>query len=55
MFVFTDKKENINEFIDLIKTELNIKEIEFIDNELNFVEIELKPNYETLGKKLVNI
>lgn len=52
IFVFTDKKENIDEFIELIKSELNIKEIEFINNEFRFVEIELKPNYETLGKRI---
>lgn len=52
LFVFADKKENINDFIELIKNELNIKDIKFINDELDFVEVELKPNYESLGKRL---
>jgi len=52
IFVYTERNESINEFLELIKSELNIKEVNFIKNELDFVEIELKPNYETLGKRL---
>ncbi|MBC7194354.1 MAG: class I tRNA ligase family protein, partial [Caldisericia bacterium] len=52
MYIYTMNRENIDEFLDLIKSELNVKEIEFIEDEMNFVEIELKPNYEVVGKRL---
>lgn len=49
IFIYSEKRENIDQFIDLIKNELNIKNIEFIENETDYVEIVLKPNYEILG------
>jgi isoleucyl-tRNA synthetase len=52
MYIYTFEREDVKEFIDLIKNELNVKEVEFIDNESNFVELDLKPNYENLGKRL---
>ncbi len=52
LYIYTTNKESVDKFLDLIKSELNVKEIEFIDDEMNFVEIDLKPNYETLGKRL---
>jgi isoleucyl-tRNA synthetase len=52
MYIYTLEREDVKEFIDLIKNELNVKEVEFIDNESNFVELDLKPNYENLGKRL---
>ncbi|MBP7139496.1 MAG: isoleucine--tRNA ligase [Caldisericia bacterium] len=51
MYINSNKKENIEDFIDLIKGELNIKEVKFIDDEDDFVEINLKPNLDILGKK----
>lgn len=51
IYIYSNKKENIEDFIDLIKGELNIKEVKFIDDEDDFVEINLKPNLDILGKK----
>ena len=51
IYIYSEKKENIEDFVDLIKSELNVKEVKFIDNEDDFVEINLKPNLDILGKK----
>jgi len=51
IYVFSEKKENVEGFIDLIKSELNIKEVKFVDSEDDFVEINLKPNFEILGSR----
>ena len=37
---------------DLIKSEVNIKEIEYLDNENGFIKKKIKPNFVALGKKL---
>jgi len=45
-------KENLKHFIKLIKEELNIKEVLFIDDESKFVKLSIKPNFRILGKKV---
>jgi len=37
---------------ELIKSEVNVKEIEYIDNDSGFIKKKIKPNYVALGKKL---
>ncbi len=37
---------------DIIKAEVNIKEIEFISGENNIIHKEIKPNFKTLGRRL---
>lgn len=59
ILIYTEKKFDIEEFKDLIKEELNVKDIKLIDNEFDFVNIYLKPNYELIssrfGKYLNNL
>jgi len=45
-------KDKINPYLDIIKEELNIKEIEFSDQPQLYVNYEIKPNYKLLGPKL---
>lgn len=49
--IFSEKMKDIENFIDLIKSELNVKEVEIINDELQFVNVELKPNFEILGAR----
>jgi len=51
IYVYSEKREDIEDFIDLIKSELNVKEVIFIDKEEDFVDINLKPNFEILGSR----
>ena len=44
-------KEIIGDLIDLIKEELNIKEIEFVSDMSNYMNISIKPNFKELGPK----
>jgi isoleucyl-tRNA synthetase len=37
---------------DLIKTEVNIKEVEYLTADNSFIKKKIKPNFQTLGKKL---
>jgi isoleucyl-tRNA synthetase len=37
---------------DLIKSEVNVKEIEFLDSDNSFIRKRIKPNYVALGKRL---
>ncbi|MCX8064809.1 MAG: isoleucine--tRNA ligase [Candidatus Hydrogenedentes bacterium] len=47
-------KEKLSSYLDIIKEELNIKEIEFSEEPHLYVDYELKPNYKLLGPKLGN-
>jgi len=51
IYVYSEKREDIEDFIDLIKSELNVKEVIFIDKEEDFIDINLKPNFEILGSR----
>jgi isoleucyl-tRNA synthetase len=45
-------KQQIEKIEDLIKSEVNIKEIEYLDNANGFIKKKIKPNFVALGKKL---
>ncbi|EHL16505.1 isoleucyl-tRNA synthetase [Peptoanaerobacter stomatis] len=52
--VVVDKniKEVIGELTELIKEELNVKNVEFAQDITSFMNYDIKPNFATLGKKL---
>lgn len=45
-------KEQLRIVEDLIKAEVNIKEIEYMDSDNTFISKKIKPNFVVLGKKL---
>lgn len=45
-------KQHIEHVAEIIKTEVNIKNIEFVDLQNNFLKKTVKPNYKILGPKL---
>ncbi|MEP7376913.1 MAG: isoleucine--tRNA ligase [Chitinophagaceae bacterium] len=45
-------KEQLQKVEDLIKAEVNVKEIEYIDPDNTFISKKIKPNFVALGKKL---
>lgn len=45
-------QRQIEKIEDLIKSEVNIKEIEYLDNANGFIKKKIKPNFVALGKKL---
>ncbi|MCL2722253.1 MAG: isoleucine--tRNA ligase, partial [Treponema sp.] len=47
-----DEKKSLIEMADIIREELNVKEIIFSDNEEDLVEYEVKANFRVLGKEL---
>ena len=47
-----DMREQIGKIEDLIKSEVNIKEIEYLDNTNGFIKKKIKPNFVALGKRL---
>jgi isoleucyl-tRNA synthetase len=47
-----DEKKSLLEMEDIIREELNVKEIVFSDNEEALVEYEVKANFRVLGKEL---
>ncbi|MCL2265464.1 MAG: isoleucine--tRNA ligase [Treponema sp.] len=47
-----DEKKSLMEMTDIIREELNVKEIIFSDNEEDLVEYEVKANFRVLGKEL---
>jgi len=48
-----EMKKQVKRIEELIKTEVNVKEIEYLDNNDNsFIKKKIKPNYVALGKKL---
>ncbi|NRA64268.1 MAG: isoleucine--tRNA ligase [Pseudobacteriovorax sp.] len=44
--------EAVSDAEELIKTELNIKEVDYSMDEIKYVNLSIKPNLRTLGKKL---
>lgn len=48
----TSMKEQIQKVEDLIKAEVNIKEIEYLNPDNTFISKKIKPNFVALGKKL---
>jgi len=47
-----DEKNSLIEMADIIREELNVKEVIFSDNEEDLVEYEVKANFRILGKEL---
>jgi isoleucyl-tRNA synthetase len=45
-------KEQLYLIEDLIKTEVNVKEVEYLTADNSFIKKKIKPNFQTLGKKL---
>jgi isoleucyl-tRNA synthetase len=45
-------KEQLQKVEDLIKAEVNVKEIEYLDADNTFISKKVKPNFVALGKKL---
>ena len=45
-------KEQLLKVEDLIKAEVNVKEIEYLDSDNTFISKKIKPNFVALGKKL---
>lgn len=48
-------KKKIGDLTDLIKDELNVKDVIFEENISEFMNIELKPNFKEVGKFLGKI
>jgi isoleucyl-tRNA synthetase len=47
-----EMKAQIEKIEDLIKSEVNIKEIEYLTEDNGFIKKKIKPNFQALGKKL---
>ena len=47
-----EMKSQIQRIEDLIKTEVNVKEIEYITEDSGFIKKKIKPNFVALGKRL---
>ena len=47
-----DEKKALMEMADIIREELNVKELVFSDNEEDLIEYEVKANFRVLGKEL---
>ena len=45
-------KKQLQKVEDLIKAEVNVKEIEYLDADNTFIKKKIKPNFIALGKKL---
>ncbi|MBX9783938.1 MAG: isoleucine--tRNA ligase [Chitinophagaceae bacterium] len=48
----THMKEQLQLIEDLIKTEVNVKEVEYLTADNSFIKKKIKPIFQTLGKKL---
>jgi isoleucyl-tRNA synthetase len=48
----TEMKKQLQKIEDLIKAEVNVKEIEYLDVNNRFIHKKIKPNFVALGKKL---
>jgi isoleucyl-tRNA synthetase len=48
----TSMKSQLQKIEDLIKAEVNVKEIEYLDADNTFINKKIKPNFVALGKKL---
>ncbi|HSJ18663.1 MAG TPA: class I tRNA ligase family protein, partial [Solirubrobacterales bacterium] len=52
VIVATDReREQIERLADLVSSELNVKELEFVSEEAELVTYEVKPNYRSLGPR----
>jgi len=49
---YPDEKKALLEMVEIIREELNVKEVVFKDNEEDLVEYEVKANFRILGKEL---
>jgi isoleucyl-tRNA synthetase len=47
-----EMKQQLRKVEDLIKTEVNVKDIDYLDTTLGFIKKKIKPNFVALGKKL---
>jgi isoleucyl-tRNA synthetase len=47
-----EMKQQLRKVEDLIKTEVNVKEIDYLDSTEGFIKKKIKPNFVALGKKL---
>jgi isoleucyl-tRNA synthetase len=47
-----EMKEQLQEVEDLVKAEVNVKEIEYLDPDNQFISKKIKPNFVALGKKM---
>ena len=47
-----EMKRQLQKVEDLIKTEVNVKQIEYLDSTEGFIKKKIKPNFVALGKKL---
>jgi isoleucyl-tRNA synthetase len=45
-------KEQLQKVEDLVKAEVNVKEIQYLDPDNTFISKKIKPNFVALGKKL---
>ncbi|HZI52112.1 MAG TPA: DUF5915 domain-containing protein, partial [Chitinophagaceae bacterium] len=45
-------KEQLQQVEDLVKAEVNVKEIEYLDSDNDFIRKKIKPNFVALGKKM---
>ncbi len=45
-------KKQVSLIEELIKTEVNVKEIEYLENDNGFIRKKIKPNYTALGKRM---
>ncbi|MGZ5254668.1 MAG: isoleucine--tRNA ligase [Flavitalea sp.] len=53
--VLTDNmKSQIEKISELVKSEVNVKEIEFLESDNSFISKKIKPNFSVLGKKIGN-
>jgi len=48
----TNKKAQLQKIEDLVKAEVNVKEIEYLEADNTFIRKKIKPNFIALGKKL---
>jgi isoleucyl-tRNA synthetase len=47
-----EMREQLQKVEDLVKAEVNVKEIEYLDADNSFIRKKIKPNFVALGKKL---
>ena len=45
-------KDQLHKVEDLVKAEVNVKELEYLDANNTFIKKKIKPNFIALGKKL---
>jgi isoleucyl-tRNA synthetase len=48
----SEVKKQISQVEELIRSEVNVKEIEYLENDNGFIKKKIKPNYVALGKKM---